>query len=215
MTYSSHLFIYVYIHILDIFYLFLSSHYSLRSGSVEPHSIPGQEAPRPGPNSGDRCRHVSERKITMYATVLLTNWSPVFQFMSWPWYTQAGLLFLQTSFFFFLNLHVNWYLVSGIQVSHFMNYTLYMPDNFFIILVWFFFSCRHTCFVQYIALHNVETVKINKFQISWILHLDFLDLSSVSQELARFWILPIFRFLVLWMLNSAQLLRKVMKIIML
>ena len=119
---------YIYIHILYIFYLFLSSHYSLRSGSVEPHSIPGQEAPRPGPNSGDRCRHVSERKITMYATVLLTNWSPVFQFMSWPWYKQTGLLFLQT-FFFFLNLHVNWYL--GIQVSHFMNYTLYMQDNFF------------------------------------------------------------------------------------
>ena len=77
------------------------------------------------------------------------------------------------------------------------------------------FGFWHTCFMQYIALNNVETVKINKFQISWILHLDFLDLSSVSQELARFWILPIFRFLVLWMLNSAQLLRKVMKIIML
>lgn len=149
MTYSSHLFIYVYIHILDIFYLFLSSHYSLRSGSVEPHSIPGQEAPRPGPNSGDRCRHVSERKITMYATVLLTNWSPVFQFMSWPWYTQAGLLFLQTSFFFFLNLHVNWYLVSGIQVSHFMNYTLYMQHTvlgFFVLQAYMF--CAIYCTTQ-------------------------------------------------------------------
>ena len=52
----------------------MSSPYSPRSDSVELHSIPGQEAPRPGPNSGDRCHHVSERKITIYATVHCTSY---------------------------------------------------------------------------------------------------------------------------------------------
>lgn len=36
--------------------------------------------------------------------------------------------------------------------------------------------------------------------------LDLLDLFGVSEELVRLWILPILRFLVLGMLNAAQLL---------
>lgn len=36
--------------------------------------------------------------------------------------------------------------------------------------------------------------------------LDLLDLFGVAEELIRLWILPILRFLVLWMLNATQLL---------